>query len=225
MSGKWKWGPALSASAFLLASTAHAADAPLFSKGKVVIDVFGADLPFGETVPIYQGYVGPLTLYSQHTESSYPARTTTTQSDYGVEPSLDYFVGDHLSVGGRAGFVWSEVHAYDTSVTFAPMHSNMHGFFLEVAPRVGYAIPFTPTFGFWPRVSGGVLGERMASNGGSKTSTVGEFVQGNFALVARLAPHVLLELGPTLAYRTITSADSPFMHLELTARSSFRVDF
>ena len=63
-----------------------------------------------------------------------------------------------------------------------------------------------------------------------------EYVTGNFALVARLAPHVLLELGPVLTYRADTSEPSSELfasnlgrtiqtQLEVAGRSSFRVDF
>lgn len=216
--------------AALLVASAASADEPLFRKGRVVLDVLGADVPTNNQNATYVGYAGPLTLQSEHSDNGEgESRSTATTSAYGLEPSVDYFLTDHITLGGRVGVAWVEEHAYSQQAT-GPQHFHSHGLNGELAPRVGYAIPIVSSLGFWPRLSGGLLEEYLWTSG-APTHTTGAYVQGNFALLARISPHVLLELGPVITYRTeqgaVDSADVGNLHtqLELQARSAFRVDF
>ncbi len=55
---------------------------------------------------------------------------------------IDFFVIDHLSVGGSLGI-------FHINWDAGPGDQDATGFLLY--PRVGYAINFNDTFGFWPR--------------------------------------------------------------------------
>jgi hypothetical protein len=52
---------------------------------------------------------------------------------------IDYFIIDNLSIGGSVGFTYRN-----------PEHGPAQSGGL-INPRVGYAIEFSKTFGFWPR--------------------------------------------------------------------------
>ena len=114
-------------------------------KGRVVLDVLGTDVPLGQPNGGYQGYVGPLTLQSIHLEYGAGAtRVTSTDSAYGIEPSVDYFITDHLTIGGRVGIAWEESRQYEAEPQSGDawlFASFSRGINAELAPRVGYAIP------------------------------------------------------------------------------------
>lgn len=54
----------------------------------------------------------------------------------GPRLGLDFFIADHLSLGGS--FMWSS-------------HDDGNDSHLLLSPRIGYAIDFSRSFGFWPR--------------------------------------------------------------------------
>jgi hypothetical protein len=56
-----------------------------------------------------------------------------------VRPSVDYFVVDYLSLGGFLGL------EYNTT----PGGSSTQ---MSIGPRVGYNIPFSERFSFWPKL-------------------------------------------------------------------------
>lgn len=219
-----------------VASTASA-DEPLFEKGRVSLDVMGADVPFAGGALGYSAYVGPLTIssYSSKTGEG-TSRLTSTSGTYGIAPSADWFITDHLTLGGRAVVAWETNHLYDASGADGRLHTSARGLNVDLGPRIGYAIPIFSSLGFWPRVSGGVIAQHLTSHEGD-TEMQGFFVTGNFGLVARFAPHVLLEFGPELTYvgETSGSVNTVLGHLsaprtsstdlELTAKTAFRVDF
>ena len=58
---------------------------------------------------------------------------------------VDYFVIDNLSIGGSLGFADANLH--DNGIG-RPGGTDSGAF---INPRVGYALEFNHTFGFWPR--------------------------------------------------------------------------
>lgn len=224
--------------ATLMVDATASADEPLFEKGRVVLDVLGADIPVSGGA--LTGNAGPIVVSSFHSAMGADStRYTTTQSTYGLEPSADYFIGDHLTIGGKVGVDWESNHDFDAAgYNGGTTHSYTQGLRVNVGPRIGYAIPIFSSLGFWPRIGGGVVEEHLTANGGVDYDRHGGYVTGNFSLIARLAPHVLLELGPQLTYFGETGGLSNSIFgptggpsqqsdttLDLTARTSFRVDF
>ncbi len=57
--------------------------------------------------------------------------------------AVDHFVNPSLSVGGSLAFWWK------SGATVEGRRNRANGYL--VAPRVGYVLPFTDGFGFWPR--------------------------------------------------------------------------
>jgi hypothetical protein len=55
-----------------------------------------------------------------------------------LRPAIDYFVIDNLSVGGFVGVDYTS-------------HPNGHTTTFGIGPRVGYNIPFSERFSFWPK--------------------------------------------------------------------------
>jgi hypothetical protein len=62
---------------------------------------------------------------------------------------VDYFVIDNLSIGGSFGFTDRDVHQQTLPNGFRTNGGSNSGAFIN--PRVGYALEFNRTFGFWPR--------------------------------------------------------------------------
>ena len=61
----------------------------------------------------------------------------------------DYFIIDNLSIGGAIGFGDVDVHDRTLPNGFTVTGGTTSGAFIY--PRVGYALEFNRTFGFWPR--------------------------------------------------------------------------
>jgi hypothetical protein len=64
---------------------------------------------------------------------------TTT---FSLRPALDYFVINHLSIGGAVEF------QYQTQPGNGPSHTRF-----TVAPQIGYEIALSDTWSFWPTLS------------------------------------------------------------------------
>ncbi len=62
---------------------------------------------------------------------------------------VDYFVIDNLSIGGSLGFGDLDIHDRTLPNGFRGGGSTSSGAMIN--PRVGYALEFNHTFGFWPR--------------------------------------------------------------------------
>ncbi len=121
--------------------------------------------------------------------------TNSGSENYSVafSPSIDWFVIEHLSLGGSISTSYSGAKSGLTS-------SNT--FSAQIGPRIGYVIPISRRFSFWPRLN--------LSIGGSDTkqrfSDVGPtHLQGlNLATTLytpfefEVATHFFLGLGPSL---------------------------
>jgi hypothetical protein len=62
---------------------------------------------------------------------------------------VDYFIIDNLSIGGSLGFGDMSVHDQTLANGVRTNGGTVSGAFIN--PRVGYALEFNRTFGFWPR--------------------------------------------------------------------------
>lgn len=75
-------------------------------------------------------------LSIEHRTVSGEGGSTTTMQ---LRPGLDYFIIDNLTIGGFLGLDYVKVPTGDTT-SFA------------LGPRLGYNIPFSPSFSVWPRI-------------------------------------------------------------------------
>jgi hypothetical protein len=106
---------------------------------------------------------------------------STTTID--LAPAVDYFVMDHLSVGGFLRFDYSH---------FPSGHATAFG----IGPRVGYDIPFSGLFSVWPK-----LGFSFATSSTSQPNQPSE-TSNNFALnifvpvMLHPAEHFFIGFGP-----------------------------
>ena len=83
------------------------------------------------------GSAGQLTFASENTLDIVHSSNEATSVTFG--PAADYFIIDHLSIGGFIGFTFLNVHDSDT-IKFG------------IGPRVGYYLPFTDMLGIWPKI-------------------------------------------------------------------------
>jgi hypothetical protein len=111
-----------------------------------------------------------------------------TDTSITVRPRLDYFVLDHLSVGGSVEFGYT----VGTSYSVTSQHT------VSIGPRIGYEIPLGDRISLWPNLG---LSSR------TWMMTVDPWPSGAYwtlnavasaDLVAPLAPHFFMGLGPYL---------------------------
>jgi len=120
---------------------------PFSSQGTFAISaerVFG--LPWYESTHVEWDHGRPPDNDEEdHSRTSWGIAWAAPATPYAVPRfAVDYFVIDHLSIGGALAFVSA------SDDTDGPGGDVDRSAFL-LAPRVGYAIPFGAVAGFWPR--------------------------------------------------------------------------
>src|SRR6185503_9944838 len=111
----------------------------------------------------------------------------------------DFFVIDHLSIGGSFAY-WS------TSVRQPGPDPSRSGFLF--APRVGYAINFSRSFGFWPR--GGVTFRNIEDDDEMALTFEGMFY-------GAPTPHFAFIFGPAIDVGMVGAGDEALSVGLLTA--------
>jgi len=159
------------------------------------------------------GFAGPLGFsISRIAIDTVTAGTTVTTSlkrtAFWLAPSVDYFVIDHLSVGGVVEFsttsstIESTAAAASTTVSL-PAATNF-----TIVPRIGYLIPFTDRFSLWPRAGIGfftrqdpptVVAGTATAAGSSTSSTSGAIIDLDANFLFRLTNQVFLKAAPTFS--------------------------
>ncbi len=105
-------------------------------------------------------------------------------TDFLIQPAADYFVIDHLSVGGAVPLHVASPDGGRTTITFG------------IEPRVGYDIPIVEKLSFWPDLFFSFETSSRNNNGGSDTA----FGIGVFApLLFHPIAHFFLGIGPNLS--------------------------
>jgi hypothetical protein len=146
---------------------------------------------FGQAREVVLG--GDFWVYLNHYEYVSDAKPTTYVI---VRPAVDYFVADHLSLGGGLGFArsWQEGESSNS---------------FEVRPRIGYELPVGDAFSVWPRA--GIQYELSWFNdsyGSSSNRTLEAFAQ--VPVLAHVTPHFFVGIGPTFnAVLSYSRADWP----------------
>jgi hypothetical protein len=172
----------------LVASTAQAQEAapppatmgvtgnPFGAKGQIVL----SDVP-PLTIPVFSNaVVGFGSPGSPSGTIGYLNFGGSGEFVLGLEPALDYFAMDHISVGGGLGFTF--VSSSGSSVTA-----------INVIPRAGYQIPATQAVSVWPRLG---LDLSVVSAGGSSNTNFGVAIDA--PVLYHVSDHFFFGGAPTL---------------------------
>lgn len=167
----------VSALAFALALlTAKGASAQIVEAGHRGSFVFDDLSGFRASTIGGVGYAGPLGVSVQAVNESdidAPAGNSTTYhyTTFWFAPSIDYFVINHLSVGGliEVAVVSTSVDQYNAPVNVTTSTSLPTTTDVTLLPRIGWLFDVTNRFGIWPRLGIG-WEEHHTATPGSNTS-------------------------------------------------------
>jgi hypothetical protein len=129
------------------------------------------------------------------------------QSFFYINPGVDYFVIDHLSLGGEVVF-----GLLGTSTTFhvrgQPDRSQdgPGATLFGIMPRVGYDIPIGSMFSLWPR--GGIGFQHISVSGGGvpDSSATAWFFYADVYFMFHFVEHFFFGVGPGLTVSLSSSA-------------------
>ena len=140
-------------------------------------------------------FTGPISFATTTSEGGSRA------SSIGVAPSLDFFVSDHVTIGGRVvAFRNTSTYVVPSAGGAAPASSSAAGYSIGIAPRVGYVVPLTDDIALWPQLGLLVTQSRFESEGLGRTLSRGIGAELEVGLLLPLGRHVVVRLAPTLAY-------------------------
>lgn len=225
------------AATLMVAPKAHAQRELLTHPGErhtlVVDQISGFRASLGGGLSFY----GPIGFTSQKTtvpalNSAVTRETVITTNTLYVAPSADYFVVDHLSIGGifqiasTSGSQEVRLTTGSSVTSDVPTVTN-----LSLVPRVGYMFAPSDRWGIWPRLGFGYTSNASVSGSGNDATTtkfsgpilnldVGVLYRFNEALFFRLAPDLAFGVGNSLSISrsgTSLSASSEYLHFGLNA--------
>lgn len=170
-------------------------------RGSLVLpDLFGiSSVPFvgGSRVSGVGGilFTGPISFATTTSEGGSRA------SSIGIAPSLDLFVTDHVTVGGRVvAFRNTSTYVVPSAGGAASASFSAAGYSIGISPRVGYVVPLTDDIALWPQLGLGVTQSRFETEGLGRTLSRGIGAELEVSLLVPLGRHVVVRLAPTLAY-------------------------
>ena len=167
--------------------------------------------------------------FRKNSEQSNPTADTNTfrTSAFYLNPGVDYFVIDHLSIGGEVIFALTgdsvTTHNPRTGADTtrdAPDGSGVH---LGIMPRVGYDIPLSAMFSIWPR---GGIGWRHASfsGGGAADASLSSWIFfADVPFVFHPVEHFFIGVGPGVTFTLSASASSGGLSRDLPTYTEFRI--
>ena len=170
---------------------------PFHETGHLVLDQLSGVKVNGDGA----SYAGPVGASYQREKVDGVAESKLTT--LWVAPSFDYFVADHLSLGGT----FEVAHSFG-SVTVGTTVTESKETKLEAIPRIGFYAPFGDRLGVWPRVGLGYL----------KSDALESIVlEVDVALVYRFTEAFFVRLGPevgvTLGGRRSDGADAQVLSI------------
>lgn len=205
-------------------------------EGRWVLDLVGGQIGTIGIGPL--GFFGPVSISSSSAEQATPGgKATAKQTSLALAPSLDVFVTERFSVGGRvtAGLVSTSIH--QPFYGQPPIELDTHGFITSFEPRIGYVIPISSSFAFWPRAGVGYQVSRQTDDVTDRRALTRTYsVESNLGVGLRLSKHALFDVGPVLAFRHVESegqdalsaynpTDGVSNTFDASVRASLRVDF
>jgi hypothetical protein len=146
-------------------------------KGQIVIDqISGFRGGVSEIVPNSGGtaltpsmnYYGPIGFavqrYSEASAVDGPNTNVATATTFWLAPSADYFVINHLSIGGMVQIAYTTT---SLSLPINPTQSQSHDVpsntSFAVMPRVGWMFALSDRWAIWPRLSLGYVSNAVGS--------------------------------------------------------------
>jgi hypothetical protein len=172
----------------------------------------------------YAGPIGFATSSYSETGFNNTGDTTTKTTTFWLAPSADYFVIDHLSVGGLI-----ELTTTSQSIT-RPINPNTQQTTdlptttgISFIPRVGYLFAISDRFGIWPRGGLGYASRQTASadaNSTTKSTIYGFVLDLDVGFLYRPVESVFFHLGPELTTTLGASHSATANNTTLTANAS-----
>ncbi len=176
---------------------------PFHEGGHVVVDQLCGVRVGGTGDAAYAGIAGIASRTtnapsSEHHDGARPS-VETSLTRLWLAPSVDVFVTEHLSVGGRfeVSHVWGSVERAGTNIEVPPLTS------VTVLPRVGFYAPLADRLGLWPRVAIGYTTDESVASvssepGPVKASMRAMLLELEVAVVVRMTETFFLRAGPEL---------------------------
>ncbi len=124
------------------------------------------------------------------TPSFFFAKQASGGSTVFVQPGLDYFIGNGISVGGHVGLGYTSGSPATTVV--------------NLGARAGFNQGLTEHVSFWPTI--GVDGSYIHNTGSSSTAALEVFAP----FLYHVAPHFFLGAGPFLSYLVKGGPDTQY---------------
>jgi hypothetical protein len=174
---------------------------PLGGKGTLAIDQLS-----GFRISSLGGvsYAGPIgfAVQSQGENGTGGAQVTNHYTTFWIAPSADYFVIDHLSIGGILEIMSTSIsqdirpnaNAGTTTVSL-PGTTN-----ISFIPRVGWMFGITDRFGIWPRLGLGYASRQTAVNGDNKDTLSGFLIDLDVGFIYRITENFFLRAAPQLTF-------------------------
>ena len=155
------------------------------SQGQIAISV---DLPFMNEGP---------QLALVHESNSMGGSSSTA---IGIQPSLDYFVAPHISVGGQVGIAHGS-----TGLSIAG--STLNQTIIGVEVRGGYELALTDSVSLWPRLGIGYSHTSYSGGGGTDTSGYDIDLLVSVPVLWHPASHFFLGAGPALTTQLVNKVE------------------
>ncbi len=190
---------------FLTPSQAHAQHDLLSKpgqKGQLAIDSL-----MGFRIGAFSGisYAGPLGFslqsYSADNVNDNRVQTTTHLTTFWFAPAADYFVIDHLSVGGLLEIASTSgsdktknINGVETSI------DRQTAIAFTFLPRVGYMIPVNTRFAIWPRGGVGYASRQNAPGGQAKETFTAAIFSIDCPFLYRINETFFVSASPELTF-------------------------
>jgi hypothetical protein len=167
-------------------------------------------LPVKPAAPF--GTKGQFALSLEASGSAYSyAGAGSSGGSFAVEPGLDYFVIDHVSLGFVVGGTYSRGTGGDP---LTGLSSSGEGGGWYIGPRVGVDLPLGNVVSFWPQVTveaGTSVEDAKEGSFENNYSIVEAWASVYAPLLVHVAPHLFVGFGPWFAQdmvRTVTYANA-----------------
>jgi hypothetical protein len=196
----------------LLAAGAARAQEPsgFGDRGQLAIDqISGFRLSSSGSITYY-GPIGvsvsSITLRNLNTRANVTEDDTFHYTTFWLAPSADFFVIDHLSIGGLIEYAHTST-SEDVNVVGAPTQTvNLPSTTdFTLLPRVGYLIPIGgDRFGIWPRGGVGYVSRQVSTPAGANTFTADTFsgltVDIDVGFLYRITDSFFIKAAPEIAF-------------------------
>lgn len=135
-----------------------------------------------------------ISMQSNNAGSATPSFLFAKQASGGwrllIQPGLDYFIGNGISVGGVVGFGYSS--------------GNPNAITVNLGARAGFNQALNEHVSFWPTI--GIDGSYTHSTGSNSTAALEVFAP----FLYHVAPHFFLGAGPFLSYLVKGGPDTEY---------------